>query len=195
MEMSIQQRKEFIILTAIDLIHESGFYSLSTKELAKRLNISEALVFKLYPKKNDLLLAVLDYYAIYDNDIFQAAEDKYDDPVESLYFLLNCFLTYYENYPAITSLYQTFYLNHPNKEIDDKVGSIIVNRIEKLSKLFARAQAKGLIKNEKDSELFAELIVSTMLGICLKWRMNNYSFSLKERVLEAVQLIVDAVKL
>lgn len=195
MEMSIQQRKEFVILTAIDLIHESGFYNVSTKELAKRLNISEALVFKLYPRKNDLLLAVLDFYSIYDNDIFQAAEDKYDDPIEALYFLLNCFLTYYENYPAITSLYQTFYLNHPNDEIDIKVKSIITNRIEKLSKYFDKAQDRGFIKSETDSDLLGELITSTILGICLKWRMNDYNFSLKDRVLEASKLIVDAVKI
>ena len=51
MDFNSVPKRESIVLNAIDLIHEFGIHLVSTKEIAKRLGISESTVFKYFPKE------------------------------------------------------------------------------------------------------------------------------------------------
>jgi AcrR family transcriptional regulator len=82
-------RKESIVLNTIDVINEFGIQSVSTKEIAKRMNVSEGTVFKYFSKKSDLLFAVLEHYSQYDDDIFTTIRSKNMDPKEAIIFYIN----------------------------------------------------------------------------------------------------------
>ncbi|MDD4730008.1 MAG: NAD(+)--rifampin ADP-ribosyltransferase [Dysgonamonadaceae bacterium] len=61
-------RKERLIRTAIEIVDEIGIQGLTTKEIAKRQDVSEATLFRHFASKNELLKAVLDYCALNIND-------------------------------------------------------------------------------------------------------------------------------
>ena len=76
MKDNILHRKILLIITTIDIIDELGIQGLSTREIAKRQGVSEATIFRHYKNKNELLLAVLDYFSQFDEDIFQSTRIK-----------------------------------------------------------------------------------------------------------------------
>lgn len=193
MKMDINQKKEFIVITAIDLIHENGMNNVSTKEIANRLGISEGMIFKIYPKKSDLILAVIDHFSLYDKDMFHTAQNKYDDAIEAILFYLNKYLHLYENYPAITAVYQIIDSNYGIAQIDEISKEINFNRLEHLKQLIARAQAENRLIQTANPEIVADVLYSTFKGMCIKWRQMNYEFSLKDRTIEATQLILTAL--
>lgn len=194
MDANINQKKEFIVITAIDLIHECGINNVSTKEIAKRLGISESLIFKVYPKKNDLILAVLDHFSLYDKDMFHTAQEKYEDGIEAIMFYLDNFLLYYENYPAITAVLQVLDLHNGVPQIDERAIEICQSRLDHIKQLVVKTQAKGIFDHTIDPEIVADVLYSAFKGMCIKWRQMNFSFSLKDRTNIAIRLIIKALK-
>lgn len=195
MELDASQRKEYIILYAVELIHENGIHNVSTKEIAKRLNISEALIFKRYPKKSDLYLAVLEHFSFYDKDMFYTAMEKNQNPMDALRFFIHSYMIYYENYPAITSVYQAYDSFKGDEVLDQKATSIFFQRIRYLTDMIQAAKINNLIREDIDSESIATIISSIIQGICLKWRLSNFNFSLREKTLEATDLVLEAIKI
>ena len=193
MEMSIDQRKDYIVLTAIDLIHEKGIHNVSTKEIARRLGISEGLVFKIYPRKNDILMAVLEHFERYDKDMYQTAIEKNEDPMEAIRFIMEKYLMYYENYPAITSVYQIIDTLKGDLEIECKSREIYRNRQGFIKNLIVTAQETGRMKNTTAPDVVADILLSVLDGMCTKWRLMDYNFSLSERVNKGIKLLLEAL--
>lgn len=53
-----EERREDVLRVAAEVIARDGMHAASTAEIAKRAGISHAYLFRLFPKKEDLLLAV-----------------------------------------------------------------------------------------------------------------------------------------
>jgi AcrR family transcriptional regulator len=193
MEVNASQKKEFVIITAIDLIYEFGINNVSTKELSRRNNISESMIFKMYPKKNDLILAVLNHFSLYDNDMFLTAKEKSENSVDAILFYLNKFLSYYENYPTITALFQAVSLHSGIVQIDNRAREINFNRVNHLKQFIIVAQETGYIDKGVEAELVAEALYSVFVGMCIKWGSLNYGFPLKERTDDAIWLVLKSV--
>ena len=53
------QRRQQILDTALELFAERGYSATSTRVLAQRLGVSEALIFRYFATKRDILLALI----------------------------------------------------------------------------------------------------------------------------------------
>lgn len=195
MELDTSHRKEYIILHAVELIDEKGIHNVSTKEIAKRLNISEGLIFKLYPKKSDLLFAVLEHFCMYDSDMFYSALERQDNALEAIRFYVNSYMVYYENYPAITAIYQAYDTLKGDTVLAQKAKDIYFSRVGYFTKMLEAAKENHLVQDTIESESIATMILSIVRGSCLHWRLSEYSFSLKEKTNNAINLILGAVAL
>lgn len=191
MDLSISQRKEYIVLTAIDLLHEFGLNNISTKEIARRLDISEGLVFKIFPKKNDIIIEVLERFSRYDKDIFRTATAKYENATLGLLSVLEHLLIYYENYPAITSVYHILASSKGVPGIEEKVREILNDRYVLMEQLIEYAQEAGYYDKSKDPRAVAEIVMHVFQGSCLNWRIMDYNFPLRERTMASITLFLN----
>lgn len=57
--LSGDERKKQILKHTFNIVSDKGFKDASTREIAKAAGINEALIYKYYPTKNDLLKALL----------------------------------------------------------------------------------------------------------------------------------------
>ena len=121
MVKDILHRRELVIFTAIDVINEYGIQGISTKEIAKRQGIAESTIYKHFKAKKDIILAVLDYYSQFDSDIFVTALDQSNSPIEAILLFTKSYAEYYENYPAITAITQSYDALLTNPNFVDKV--------------------------------------------------------------------------
>lgn len=191
MRDNILHRRDRLIITTIEIIDELGIQGLSTREIAKRQGVSEATLFRHYKNKNELLIAVLDYFSQFDEDIFYSTKLKGLSPKEAITFLISATVEYYENYPAITSILQITDVLRYEPDLSDKVNEIFESRIKIIKELIKDAQLCGEIKSDADSENLSVLISGLCREICLKWRMENRKFSLRETTLSALGMLLD----
>lgn len=192
MEVSILNRRESLILTAIDIINELGIQGLSIREIAKRENMSNAAIFNHFKSKNDLIHAVLDHYSQYDNAVIQAINFKKLKSKDAIRYYIDSFYTYYENYPAITAIINSYDTLRCEPEFSDKVKDIFSSRNSCISQMIKDAQISGELRSDVNHECITDIVFGTCGSICLKWRISGYDFPLKEQVLYALSAILDS---
>lgn len=186
----IVHRKERIVFTAIDVINALGVQSLSTKLIASKENISESTVFKHFSSKNDLLMAVLDYYAQYDQDIFDSIQLKNLSGVAGLRYYIEAYTAYYENYPAITAITQGLNEMRYNSDLVDRVDAITNARVRCLLELVETCCKENGQNKDVEPMLVVDIILGTLNGIIMKWRLEKFDFVLKDRCLNALEQIL-----
>jgi len=191
---SLLHRKESLILTTIDVFNELGIRGLSTREIAKRQGVSEATLFRHYKSKNELLLAVLDYYAQFDADIVKSIELKELLPREAIEFWVNSYIEYYENYPAITAITQAYDVLAYDAILAVKIKEIFNYRSEMLTMLIEKAKEAGEIKAETESTYLSDIIIGFKKLNCLKWRLSGFNYSLKDSTMETLKMLLDSFK-
>jgi AcrR family transcriptional regulator len=189
---NLLHRKESLILTAIEIIDELGLQGLSTREIAKRQGMSDATLFRHFKSKSELLMAVLDYYSQYDTDIIQSTRLLNLAPKEALSYYFNAYAEYYENYPAITAIREIYDGFSSDSELKEKIRTISMERTGFIQQLISDACRDGSLDPKINCENMADIISGMLREICLKWRFSAYSFSLKERVMDSLQMILDA---
>lgn len=191
---SLIHTKEKIILESINVIHEFGIHSLSTREVARRIGITEPAIFKHYKTKSDLILAILDHFSQYDADILQSISTRKVSPLEAIRESVDTIGSYYSNYPAITALTQNYDILQNDVIYKEKVKFILNTRTNFVSEMIEKAKQIGDIRKEIDSHSMGIAIVGTLRELCLHWRMNEYNFSLRDAMISSVETLLALLK-
>lgn len=194
MKSSILHRKEALILTTIDLIHELGIQGVTTREIAKRQNVSEATIFRHYKNKNELLMAVLDYYVRFDEIMLQSIQVSDLNPLESIEYLIIKYAEYFQNYPALTAITQLYEVLRYEGELKDKVNQIMQDRMKIMTQLMIDGQKSGVIKQELDPEVITTMLFGLIREIFLHWRLGQYRFNLKVKIETSYSMFLSFIK-
>jgi AcrR family transcriptional regulator len=193
MDISLLHRKEGIVISTIESINEVGLQNLSTKIIAKHEGVSEGTLFRHYKSKTEIMLAVLDHFSQFDDAIIEACNNKKQSSIETIKYFINSYVEYYENYPAITALVQAYDCLLADTELSDKIRNIITKRSNFIIETIKMGQDEGLINADLDCEDVEDMINGGSRNISLKWRMNKYNFSLKERTLSMLNMILTQI--
>jgi len=186
MGINLLHRKEQLILTTIDIIDDLGIQKLTTREIAGRQGVSEATLFRHFKNKNELLLAVLDYFIQFDVDIVQSAQLRELSPLDALLYHITSYAEYYQNYPAITAILQLFDVLRYEEELADKVKGIQESRTATLRQLIKEVQRVGELRKDVDNDMIAVMISGFCREITLNWRLNHYKYSLSDKTQETL---------
>lgn len=192
MEENLLHRKERLLITTIDIINELGIQRLSTREIARRQNISEATLFRHFKNKNALLEAVLDFFCQFDDDIFQTTKLRGLTARDSIWFYISSLSEYYENYPAITSIMQLFDVLRYEITLAPKIEYIMLQRENHLQTLLEDARSSGELSAELDCRHLSVTISGICREVCLKWRMDDRKYSLKEKTMDIMNTMLAA---
>ena len=187
--------KESLIISTIEVFSEQGLQGLTTREVAKRQGISESTIFKHYKSKNQLILAVLDYFSQYDQAIIESLSLKEFKPIQAITYFVEAYVTYYENYPEITAI--TLSYEGLMREVDlcAAVKRIFTKRVNTIQSLIEDAKRQNEIPKDVNTESLADLIIGLERVVVLRWRLDNYNFSLKEHTLTAIKMLLDVFKI
>lgn len=183
--------KERLILSTIEVISEQGLQGLTTREVAKRQGISESTIFKHYKSKNELIFAVLEYFSQYDQVITESLGMKVLKPIEAITYFVEAYVTYYSNYPEITAIVLSYEGLLHEVELNDVVRRIFTKRVNTIQGLIEEAKRQNEISSDVDTESLADLIIGLERMVILRWRINNYSFSLKDQTLTTLKMVLD----
>lgn len=184
------KRRDRIILTTVEIIDELGFQGLSIKEICKRQEISEGALYKHFASKSEVILGVLDLYAKFDIDIQQTIQINSFSPKESIAYLFRMNAEYYESYPQMTAILNYYEFLRHERGIAPRITEIFESRLHFLEELIREGIKMEEIHESFDSEIFSEVLMGTTHAIIQKWRIRNYNFSLKARLLSTLDQIM-----
>lgn len=183
-------RKHSIIISALEIIDEIGIDGLSLRELAKKQGVTEAALYKHFSSKEEIVMAVLDYYARYDSKIKNTIENSSYTPRESILFFIKSIAEVYESHPAMTCIVNSFEVLITDNPAVKRVKEIFTSRSEYLKSLVEKGQKEGSISAEIPAEYLTVVICGILRASALRWRIGNYSFPLKTRVADILELLL-----
>lgn len=191
MKIDILKRKESIIITAIEVLYEVGINGMTIKEIAKRQNISEPAIYRHFDGKKEIIKEILRRYSIYDEVIKNTIFDNSMAGKEAIIYFCRAYAEYYQNYPQITTIMFSLDIFKYDEEANEEMKNIIKNRYNLLFGLISKAIDKKEVSLSKDIQVLTDSIFSILWTTTFLWRMENCSFDVKERILLAVDNIIN----
>ncbi len=185
--LSTTERQKQIIDEAIRIIYERGYSSLSVRNLAKRVGISEPAIYRHFESKEDIILGILDrmldFGKMLERNIKNIKDER--EKIRRLIFLQ---VDYLEKNPHMASIIFSEDIFQPDKRVDDKLQEIFENRHKLLNEIVSEAEKKGININIEIDDL-SSIIFGYLHLVVFNWRRSNFKFSLSEKAERLVQII------
>ena len=188
MRLTSGERREQIITEAIQIIHETGFSSLSIRELASRVGISEPAIYRHFKNKDDIIMGILNKMQEF-GELIQQKLISVEGELEKIRQLFLLQLAYFEENQAMTTIMLSEEVFHLNEKLKHKLALITNSRYCMLMDLIKSAQAKKIIIDE-DADNLALIIMGTVRVIIFQWKLQDFRFSLVQRGKSVVNMLL-----
>jgi AcrR family transcriptional regulator len=185
--LSTEQRQDMIIDEAINIIHSSGYQSLSIRELAKQVKISEPAIYRHFLNKEDIILGILnrmmDFDHLLEKDILKQKTTQ--DKIR--HFILFHF-EFLEKKKEMTSVLFAEEMFDQSDILRQRLIFIIQKRKNLLNSILQESRVNGEIV-EIDNKDLISLILGLIRMIVLEWKLENFTFSLTERGKSIIKML------
>ena len=139
------ERQIEIMEAATLRIDKFGIQELTIKNLASDLSLSEAALYRHFKSKNEILLGLLTYFILEMNErLALIIEDKEKQPSELLKKVFVSQLNTFVQKPAIVSVIFSEGIFQFNKELSEKVSTMMALMQKNIKALIERGQNAGV---------------------------------------------------
>ena len=174
MEDSYISNRDKIVASAIELIGDLGLHALTPKNLARKQNISDTLIYKYFGGIDEVLIAVVNEYAAFDINIQRTVDHLDGSYIDKIRYYADTYATYYDNYigmGAIMLHYEELLHMSETREI---ISEGMLKRNDFVCSLF-----QGAIENKEIRPVFTPkeltLVFNGLFTEGLLERRNQYS--------------------
>ena len=191
---SFISRKDRIISSAIEIISDSGLSALTTRNLAIKENMSEALLYKYFGGINEVLIEVVDYYTRFDKQIRHTFMSREGANIQKLRDYLDAYATYYDNYYAISTLMLQYEELLHNIDVREKISWCITERQNFIAGLFEQAIKAGEIVDIFSPEQLATNVTGVIMSHVLNRRIVYHKKTFRQDLMDNIDKWFDLLK-
>lgn len=187
MRKSTELRKAEIVAAVLDLADQIGPDRVTTGAAAAAVGVSQAALFRHFPTKAAMWLAVADHVTGELAIAWQRAMTGTDGPIDRVTALVVAQLGQIAATPALPMLLFSRELNAGNEDLRAAFRGLLMKFQGLIVTELARGQDAGLLRREVAPEDAAVLLTSLVQGMAIRWSLGARNFSLigeGKRVLE-----------
>ncbi len=168
------ERQIEIMEAATLRIDKFGIQELTIKNLASDLSLSEAALYRHFKSKNEILLGLLTYFILEMNERLEVIlEEKEEKPSVLLKKIFMSQLKTFVQKPAIVSVIFSEGIFQFNKELSDKVSTMMALMQNNINALIIRGQNEGVYAKLLEPETITTIIMGSMRMVVLKWKLSG----------------------
>jgi AcrR family transcriptional regulator len=185
--LSTEERQKIIIDEAINIIHEGGYESLSIRELASKVQISEPAIYRHFINKEDIVLGILSRIGEFDHML----EDYLGEgktALEKLQRFINFHFSFLNKNKEMTSVLFSEDIFNQSALLKEKLVRIIKYRKKLLTSIIQEGIELKEIKNIEPGSIVTMILGFIRLTV-LEWRLGGFKFDLSKKSDEVVQAI------
>jgi AcrR family transcriptional regulator len=186
---SASDRKAEIVRQAIRLADETGPDRVTTQHLADAVGLSQPAIFRHFPNKSDIWLAV--GQTITRDMEAWPLDDGGDDAAGCLVGLVTRQFGYITQNPAIPAILFSRELHAGNEKLRQHFERVMAARRAGFAALIRRAQDLGQLRHSLDADDAAALILATIQGLAMRWSLENRSFDLQAEGTRLIRTVID----
>lgn len=194
MSESFVSRKDRIIASAIEIISDSGLSALTTRNLAIKENMSEALLYKYFGGINEVLVEVVDYYTKFDKQLRHTFMSREGSNIQKLRDYMDAYATYYDNYYAISTLMLQYEELLHNIDTREKIAWCIQERHEFMADLFKKAIEDDEIIDLFTPDQLATNVTGVTMSHVLSRRIQYHKKTFRQELMDNLDKWFDILK-
>ena len=169
-----EARQDEILRVALQVVDEGGIKALTLRQVADRIGISEAAIFRHFDSKEDIVNAMAEW--VFTKCV--VPEDDKKGLRDSLLRLMQRQFRSFQDFPQATSVLfqeETFRGFPKAKEMFDRRRR---ERAERIAAMVREAQKDGEARKDADARVFALIYMGAMRMTVLEWRSAGFSYDL-----------------
>jgi AcrR family transcriptional regulator len=175
---SAEERKTQIVAEVLRLADEIGPDRLSTTDVARAIGLSQPAIFRHFPTKGALWLAVAETIADRLQGCWAEAEDGAAGPQARLRALISAQLTAIAQTPALPSILFSRELQVDNPALRDVFRALLGALQVRLVAVIRDLQAAGDLHSDVSPDDIAILLTSLVQGVAIRWTLGARGFAL-----------------
>lgn len=184
-------RRVEIARAAIRLAAEIGPDRVTARNLAEAVGISQPAIFRHFPSKSDIWLAVGEMVA---QRLTGEGMEATADPMAALRAMVRQHLDYIQQTPAIPAILFSRELHVENEAMRAHFEQVMANRRACFAALVDRAKAAGQIRAEVVAADAAALILAAIQGLAVRWSLENRRFTLPTEGMRLIDGLIDGFR-
>ncbi len=172
------QRKAEIVTAALRLAGEMGPDRLTTEMLAREVGISQPGIFRHFPTKGDIWMAVAERIGQNMGDQAEATKAANLSPTDRLRHLVREHLRFLTATPAVPAILFSRELHAENDALRQFFARMIRRRKDFFARLISEEIAAGRFSADLDADDAAYLVLALIQGLAMRWSLMDRKFDL-----------------
>ncbi len=185
--LSTEERQKIIIDEAIRIIHEGGYESLSIRELASKVKISEPAIYRHFLNKEDIVLGILSRIGEFDH-MLEANLGEGKTAIEKLQRFINFHFSFLNKNREMTSVLFSEDIFNQSALLKEKLVRIIKYRKKLLMSIIQEGIESKEIKNINPGSIVTMILGFIRLTL-LEWRLGGFKSDLSKESDEVIRAI------
>jgi len=169
------ERKAQIVDEAMRLAAELGPDRMTTQKLADAVGITQAAIFRHFPSKSEIWMAVADRIG---SAMPAKLIESDEPPLVRLRAIVERQFEFIVKTPSIPAILYSRELHAENEPLRKQFSELIGKRQALFAGFFAAAAKNGDLQPDLDPEDAARLLLAFIQGMAMRWSMEERRFDL-----------------
>ncbi len=187
-------RQEQIKKAVLEIIADEGLNNVSTRNLAKRIGLTEGAIFRHFPTKRDIIKGIMDDVA---NGLVGQLRSIALSPVkaeEKLFNFLCRHVNYLKENRGITILLFSEAAHLGDKELKDKLSQILSEQKQLIAKIVKDGVAEGVWDKNVNAEDIAVIYMGIPITFNIELVLNKSGLNMNNFCKRMFTLILRILK-
>lgn len=186
-------RREEILKASIEIIHNQGFYKLTIRNIAKKIFISEAAIYRHFQSKEEIISELCQ--RVFSKNEFWFEDVSKENPKNLLSKILLGQVRGLKEEPFLSTIlfHEEIFREYPNLKkyirTHRKKNEITIQNI------FIKGQEEGVFNAIIDPSIFATIYMGSIRMLVTKWRQDNFNFKIEEEAKKVLNQLMQFVQL
>ena len=176
--LEFSPRQTEIIEAANHLILNDGLEGLTTKNLAKKIGITEAALYRHFPSKLEILLAMITYFERRAVGLLQDILSSQLNGFDKIHQILRTRVLDFQKNPATMVVILSEEIFPNESELSRKVSELIQMNQKAITELLQSAQNENVIRKDTSAEQLFFILLGSFRFLVTRWRLTGFQFDL-----------------
>ena len=192
--LGADERREEIIRVTLELAAKQGVDDVTTQDMAQAMGVTQGAVFRHFPSKNAIWLAVMQWVRDRLMAVLSRAAAQGHDPLDALQRMFFAHIDFIAGHPAIPRVLMSEHLHGSSTALRQLVIEIMLGYEAKIAGLLAEAQAQGLARVDLDAHAAATLYIGMIQGLVLQTSILRGQRTLAAEAARTFPIFLQAVR-
>lgn len=185
---SAADRRAEIVATALALAGEMGPHKVTTEAVATRIGLTQPAIFRHFPRKDDMWLAVMTWLREQLSARWEAALAA--PTHDALGAVVATHLDFVSRLPALPLVLLSPELRRDYAALAEETEHLMAAFMAALARAIRLDQTAGRLSDRTTPEDAAQLVLAVVQGTALRWAVGKQGFDLKGQGMRILALAI-----